>query len=290
MLAQETAESLCVGLFHLLSNCLSCFPRYYTRNGHLADRSSALGAFLAGMAVLVLASEVTLVSFNRTRQRACGFARLFCCFAETTKDKPSRLLRYLGLARQLVTADPFAAGGHQESRHKPFLERQAALLVDRALADAELPFAVPTLVDAGPAQVVNLAGVVAKRAGDAVRPAQLLQVLGAGRFIWKGFQETDDVVIPCAVAAHALGIAKSAGCVPYIVSLCCVRGRRPSRPGARNRNTPARFTISLAVPVRARHAGREPVALDRGWRVNMDDLRAHRFDSEKYGQVGWYLV
>ena len=168
----ERNERRRVGPVNLLRGDVTYGPRAHTRHGHLTHISPARVLFPPFVFVPLPASQIRLIDLDRPRQRPGRVTGLLRRLPQPAQDKPGRLLRHADLSGQLVAADALPARGHEERRHKPLLQRQAAFLVDRALTDAELLLAVATLVDAGPTRIaVNLAAAGTQGAGDAVRPA-----------------------------------------------------------------------------------------------------------------------
>ena len=123
-----------------------------------------------------LAADICFINFYCASQLVAF--RFFHCGSDSVAEIPSGFVADSQGALQLISRHPFAALTEQVRAQIPLPQRQVRIVEDRASHDGEL-------IVAGIAVILKAIGdlgciTAARRAGRAIRPAQMFERLSAG--------------------------------------------------------------------------------------------------------------
>lgn len=183
----ETIKRSHIGILNHLANDIALTgDSSYDRN--LASGAATLNA-LGEVLIPLFAAHVRLINFDFAAVTAKHLCHVFIlhCGADSVAHIPSRsVVARTDLPMNLQCADSLLALGHQVNDFKPSLERIVGILENRSRDNREAVAVLTAaiLILTKPVKRARLQGVnllaIAARATNAIRPAQLHQILLAG--------------------------------------------------------------------------------------------------------------
>ena len=210
-----------------------------TRNDFCPCRATALNQSNHGGSPQMLSPHVAF-SANESLVNFHGSTKQFCqrtfshSKANSVSHKPRALVSNIKHPVQLVSAHAFLGRAQNKNRHQPFANGNMGILKDCPNRHRKLLAASPAFVNASANGAIALrvggklinrlgCGVLAMRAGRAIRPTQRLQKLSGGVVVGILPGECNKVDFVLAQRRcfryHALRIAQSVGFVKYIIPL-----------------------------------------------------------------------
>jgi len=139
----------------------------YTRDGHFADRATALNLSRSNVLVHVLrlAAKETFVGLDAARKRIAIF---FQHLANLFEHAPRCFVRDPGFALKLFGRDTATSRGHEIDRVKPSFKRRTGLMVNRISGRMNMMTAILARVRFAGRNLVMRSHLVARLAKDAI--------------------------------------------------------------------------------------------------------------------------